>query len=132
MKKQLQRAHGRYVSAEKIQQVFTQLGIELCAGRKRIRAARSEKSISKKLSAKVCGFRKNHHLCTVYHLKQARRLAIFAAGIFYAHSISYSSVPCGALMRPQPVSGGRQRGAELFCFSPNFNLFIVSFNCLPQ
>lgn len=46
MKKQLQRAHGRYVSAEKIQQVFTQLGIELCAGRKRIRAARSEKSIS--------------------------------------------------------------------------------------
>ena len=132
MKKENQRARGRYVSAEKVQQMFADLAIELCSGRKRIRAARSEKSISKKLSAKVCRLKKNLHLCTVYHLKQARRLAIFVAGIFYAHSISYSSVPCGALMRPQPVSGGRQRGAELFCFSPNFNLFIVSFNCLPQ
>lgn len=46
MKKQSQSARGRYVSAEKIQQAFAQLGIELCAGRKRIRAARSEKSIS--------------------------------------------------------------------------------------
>lgn len=46
MKKQNQSAHGRYVSAEKVQQALAQLGIELCAGRKRIRAARSEKSIS--------------------------------------------------------------------------------------
>lgn len=46
MKKQNSSAHGRYVSAEKIQELFAQLGIELCAGRKRIRAARSEKSIS--------------------------------------------------------------------------------------
>ena len=46
MKKQKQCAGGRYVSAEKIRQVFAQLGIELCAGRKRIRATQSEKSIS--------------------------------------------------------------------------------------
>ena len=46
MKKQLQSARERYVSAEKLQQVFAQLGIELCAGRKRIRATQSEKSIS--------------------------------------------------------------------------------------
>ena len=46
MKKQNQSAHGRYVSAEKVQELFAQLGIELCAGRKRIRAARSDKSIS--------------------------------------------------------------------------------------
>lgn len=46
MKKQAQSARGRYVSAEKVQQALAQLGIELCAGRKRIRAARSEKSIS--------------------------------------------------------------------------------------
>lgn len=46
MKKQPQRARGRYVSAEKVQQMFANLGIELCAGRKRIRAARSNKSIS--------------------------------------------------------------------------------------
>nr|DAY43983.1 MAG TPA: hypothetical protein [Caudoviricetes sp.] len=72
----------------------------------------------KKVSLSICRFKKNLHLCSDYHLKQARRLAIFAAGIFYAHSISYSSVPCGALMRPQPVSGGSQRGAELFCSLP--------------
>ncbi|EOA58970.1 hypothetical protein HMPREF1214_01805 [Bacteroides sp. HPS0048] len=46
MKKENQRARGRYVSAEKVQQMFADLGVELCLGRKRIRAARSEKSIS--------------------------------------------------------------------------------------
>ena len=46
MKKQNQNARGHYVSAEKVQELFAQLGIELCAGRKRIRAAHSEKSIS--------------------------------------------------------------------------------------
>ena len=45
MKKQSQSARGRYVSAEKVQTLFAQLGIKLCSGRKRIRAARSEKSI---------------------------------------------------------------------------------------
>lgn len=46
MKKRPQSARGRYVSAEKVQNLFAQLGIELCAGRKRIRAERSDKSIS--------------------------------------------------------------------------------------
>lgn len=46
MTKQSQSARGRYVSAEKVQQMFANLGIELCAGRKRIRATQSEKSIS--------------------------------------------------------------------------------------
>ena len=45
MRKQPQRARGRYVSAEKVQSMFAQLGIELCSGRKRIRATRSEQSI---------------------------------------------------------------------------------------
>ena len=80
-----------------------------------------------KNTRKVCGFKKNHHLCSVYHLIQARRLADIAAGIFYAHSITYSSVPCGALMRPQPESGGRQRGAELFLFPLRNSQPIVSF-----
>lgn len=46
MTKKTQNVRERCVSAEKIQQVFAQLGIELCAGRKRIRATQSEKSIS--------------------------------------------------------------------------------------
>lgn len=33
-------------NTEKVQELFAQLGVELCAGRKRIRAARSDKSIS--------------------------------------------------------------------------------------
>ena len=81
----------------------------------------------KKLSSKVCRLKKNVHLCNVVHLIQARRLAIFAAGIFYAYQYTYSSVPCGALMRPLPESGVRQRGAELFCSFPVFNQHIVSF-----
>lgn len=117
MKKQAQSARGRYVSAEKVQQALAQLGIELCAGRKRIRAARSDKSISKKLSAKVCGFKKNPHLCGVHHLIQARRLANIAAGISYVHGITYSSVPCGALMRPLPVSRWNATGSGTFFIS---------------
>lgn len=45
MKKQKGSANGRYVSVEKIQQALANLGLELCSGRKRIRATRSEKSI---------------------------------------------------------------------------------------
>lgn len=45
MKNQTSTVRGRYVSAEKVQQLFANLGIELCSGRKRIRAARGEKSI---------------------------------------------------------------------------------------
>lgn len=46
MKNQNSSERGRYVSAEKVQNLFAKLGIELCSGRKRIRVARSEKSIS--------------------------------------------------------------------------------------
>lgn len=46
MKKNSQTSRGRYVSAEKVQKIFADLGIELCSGRKRIRATRSDKSIS--------------------------------------------------------------------------------------
>lgn len=46
MKKNSQTPRGHYVSAEKVQKIFADLGIELCSGRKRIRATRSEKSIS--------------------------------------------------------------------------------------
>ena len=63
---------------------------------------------------------KNPHLCNAHHLNQATTFANFAVGIFYVHRLIYSSVPCGALMRPQPVSGARQRGAELFYSLPVF------------
>ena len=46
MKKQNQSPCGRYISADKVREIFANLGIELCSGRKRIRATRSDKSIS--------------------------------------------------------------------------------------
>ena len=92
-----------------------------------VNALTKQVSNLKKLSAKVCGFKKNHHLCSVYHLNQARMFASFTVGIFYVQWLSYSSVPCGALMRPQPDSGGRQRGAELFLFPSRNSQHIVSF-----
>lgn len=81
----------------------------------------------------VCGLENNPHLCDAVHLKQASWLAkIFAAGIFYVHSLTYSSVPCGVLMDPRPVSGVQQRGAELFLFPPCNNQHIVSFKTAVQ
>lgn len=84
-----------------------------------------------KTGVKVCGFKKSAYLCGVYHLNQATvSPSAPAAGLFYGRGLchTHSSVPCGALMRPQPDSGGRQRGAELFLFpSPNIISTIVSF-----
>ena len=68
---------------------------------------------------------KNPHLCNALHLKQATRFANKAVGIFCVHRSIYSSVPCGALMRPLPVSGGSQRGAELFLFPLRLSINIL-------
>ena len=84
-------------------------------------------SAFKKLFQKVCGLKNNPHLCNDFHFEQADSTANIAVGIFYAHGLSYSSVPCGALMRPLPVQGGSQRGAELFLFLSRNNQHIVSF-----
>ncbi|WP_195595875.1 hypothetical protein [Coprobacter fastidiosus] len=73
------------------------------------------------------------HICSVYHLNQAMMIANSAVGIFYAYGFRYSSVPCGALMRPQPDSGGRQRGAELFLFLSRLIIkLLFHLNCLPK
>ena len=84
-------------------------------------------SAFKKLIQKVCGLKNNPHICSDFHFEQADSTANIAVGIFYAHGLSYSSVPCGALMRPLPVQGGSQRGAELFLFPSRNNQHIVSF-----
>lgn len=81
---------------------------------------------SKKLP-KSLWIKNNPHLCSAFHFEQADSTANIAVGIFYAHGLSYSSVPCGALMRPLPVQGGMQRGAELFLFPSRNNQHIVSF-----
>ena len=80
-----------------------------------------------KKSLRICGLKNNPHLCSAFHFEQADSTANIAVGIFYAHGLSYSSVPCGALMRPLPVQGGMQRGAELFLFHSRNNQHIVSF-----
>jgi len=67
-------------------------------------------------------FKNNPHLCSDLHIEQADSSADITVGIFCVHGLSYSSVPCGALMRPLPVQGGDQRGAELFIFSPLYKV----------
>lgn len=62
----------------------------------------------------------NAYICNALHLKQAREGSPnnFAAGIFYVHSFGYIPIgfrpPCGALMRPLPVSGVVQRESGTF------------------
>ena len=75
-------------------------------------------SAFKKLFQKVCGLKNNPHLCSAFHFEQADSTANIAVGIFYAHGLSYSSVPCGSLMAPLPDQGEEQRGTELFSFLP--------------
>ena len=77
---------------------------------------------SEKKPSKVCGLKNNPHLCSALHLRKARRLANnFAAGIFCVHGLSYSSVPCGALMRPLPFSRCSATGSGTFSF-PYINI----------
>ena len=75
-------------------------------------------SAFKKLFQKVCGLKNNPHLCSALLIGQADSTANIAVGIFYAHGLSYSSVPCGSLMAPLPGQGEEQRGAELYSFLP--------------
>lgn len=75
-------------------------------------------SAFKKLFQKVCGLKNNPHICNALLIGQADSTANIAVGIFYAHGLSYSSVPCGSLMAPLPDQGEEQRGTELFSFLP--------------
>lgn len=45
MKKNPQSARGRYVSAEKLQQVLTELGAEITTGKERVRVGRMDNAI---------------------------------------------------------------------------------------
>ena len=81
----------------------------------------------KKTSQSVCGLKNNPYLCNAFHMIQATVSPTKAVGIFYVLGSDYiSSVPCGALMRPLPVSGGMQRGAELSSF-PELNNYMFHF-----
>ena len=75
---------------------------------------------------------KNPHICNAVHLNQATRFANKAVGIFCAHRSIYSSVPCGALMRPLPDSGVLQRGAELFLSPLRVYISFIHFNALQK
>ncbi len=46
MKKEKSQSYERYASVEKVQRMFTQMGIELSAGRKKLRVIRDNSSIT--------------------------------------------------------------------------------------
>ena len=71
------------------------------------------------MAKSVASIESSAYICTVHHSIQATvSPSASAVGLFCGHGSRHtlSSVPRGALMRPQPVSGGEQRGAELFPF----------------
>ena len=81
----------------------------------------------KKTSQFFCDSKRNPYLCNVFHLKSGECIANRRRWHFLCQGENnISSVPCGALMRPLPDLGGRQRGAELFSY-PVINNSIVSF-----
>ena len=78
-------------------------------------------------------FSKRTPIFALSSIRYRRRVfANFTVGIFYVHRLIYSSVPCGALMRPQPVSGARQRGAELFLSPLRVYILFIHFNALQK
>ena len=81
----------------------------------------------KKTILSACGLKNNPYLCNDFHFKTGDRVANKRRWHFFCLGVNnISSVPCGALMRPLPVLGGSQRGAELFSY-PVINNHIVSF-----
>ncbi len=82
------------------------------------RPASTGAAVTNKTFKTFCRSDWKHYLCSAYHTIQAAMSpTAHAVGLFCAsgNSDNIGSVPCGALMRPQPVSGGKQRGAEPFC-----------------
>lgn len=71
------------------------------------------------------------YLCSALHLKQATSSpTATAAGLFYGRGSCHntSSVPCGALMRPLPVSRCNATGSGTFSVSnPAENINTISF-----
>ena len=68
-------------------------------------------------------YTKKLYICNAIHLKQASRLANNLLRAFFMPSVyDISSVPCGALMRPLPVSRCIATGSGTFFLSPS-NLF---------
>ena len=104
-----------------------------------LKALTNQVSNLKKLSAKVCGFKKNHHLCSALHFDKARMFASFIVGIFYVQWLSYSSDPrVESLMASLPYQGVVQRESGTFFVYkfpdflekvpfPFYNQYIVSF-----
>ena len=95
-----------------------------------ISGAKFRAFLLEKLSNPLFGYFKYVcHICNALHLKQAMTFANFAVGIFYAFGFRYEfRPPCGALMRPLPVSGVVQReSGTLSVPFPSYNQIIVSF-----
>ncbi len=65
-----------------------------------------------------CRFKKSAYLCSAFHLKQAAESpTTLSAAFFMPLAYRISSVPCGALMRPLPVSRWNATGSGTFFIS---------------
>ena len=84
---------------------------------------------AKKSAGKLADVSKSADICNDFHLKQATESPTAkAAGLFCGRGSCHihSSVPCGALMRPLPVSRWKATGSGTFSVSgpqENSNIF---------
>ncbi len=80
--------------------------------------------LREKLSRMACRFKIYAYLCGAFHLNKATvSPTAIAAGLFYGRGHrQYSSVPCGALMRPLPCSRWKSTGSGTF-FVPQSEKF---------
>ena len=120
----------REVKASKLRELLKDLFGDLCAGLdtghalgasthplSSARLRRFLAQILKNPLAGVCRSKKSAYLCSAVHLDKATESpTASAAGHFYGlgRRHRYSSVPCGALMRPLPCSRCTATGSGTF------------------
>ena len=82
----------------------------------------------KKHSPKLCGIKKNVHLCSALHSEQADRAANIAVGIFYAYGFGIVPTPVWSVNAPTACSRCSATGKRnFFCSLPVFYQPIVPF-----
>ena len=94
-----------------------------------LKALTNQVSNLKKLSAKVCGFKKNHHLCNAFHLIQATMFANFSRWHFLCLLASYIvPTPVWSVNAPTACIRWKATGKRNFFLFPSRNSqHIVSF-----
>jgi len=93
------------------------------------------RAILKKLSAEVCGFKKNVHLCSAFHFEQATTFANFTRWHFLCPMVNHIvPTPVWSVNAPTACSRWNATGKRNFFLfpSPSIINILFHFNCIPK